>query len=181
MEFPILAAESVLDADAFNLGTLIVRVAVGLTIAAHGYGKFFRGGRIPGTAGWFDSMGMRPGKFHAVLAASTEMGAGALLALGLLTPLAALAFVALMIVAAWTVHRKNGFFIVAEGWEYNFVLAVVAIGIATTGPGEHSIDRQLELVEDFDGVTGLLIAAVGGFAAAIGQLALFYRPPTVDA
>lgn len=180
MEFALLATETVFDGDAVSLGTLIVRVAIGLTMAAHGYGKFFRGGRIPGTAGWFDSMGMRPGKVHALLAASTEVGAGLLLALGLFTPLAALAFVALMLVAGYTVHRENGFFIVSEGWEYNFILAVVAVGIATTGPGEYSLDWQLELVNDFDGVTGLLIAAVGGVAAAVGQLALFYRPPAKE-
>lgn len=177
----MLGAENyIADMDALSLGTLIVRVAVGLTLAAHGYGKFFRGGKIKGTAGWFDSMGMRPGKFHALLAASTEVGAGLLFAVGLLTPLAALAFVALMVVAGWTVHRDNGFFIVAEGWEYNFVLAIIAVGVAVTGPGEYSLDYQLELIEDFDGTTGLLISAVGGVAAAIAQLAIFYRPPASD-
>ena len=177
----MLGAENyIADMDSLSLGTLIVRVAVGLTLAAHGYGKFFRGGKIKGTAGWFDSMGMRPGKFHALLAASTEVGAGLLFALGLLTPLAALAFVALMVVAGWTVHRDNGFFIVAEGWEYNFVLAVIAVGVAVTGPGEYSLDYQLELIEDFDGATGLLISAVGGVAAAIAQLAIFYRPPASE-
>ena len=168
------------DLDAVSLGTLIVRVAIGLTLAAHGYGKFFRGGKIKGTAGWFDSMGMRPGKFHALVAASTEVGAGLLFAAGLLTPLAALAFVALMVVAGWTVHRSNGFFIVAEGWEYTFVLAVIAVGVAVTGPGQYSLDYQLELIEDFDGATGLLISAAGGVAAAIAQLALFYRPPASE-
>jgi len=168
------------DMDGFSLGTLVVRVAIGLTMAVHGYGKFFRGGRIPGTAAWFDSMGMRPGKLHALLAASTEIGAGLLLAFGLLTPLAALAFVALMVVAGWTVHRNNGFLIVAGGWEYNFVLAIIAVGIAATGPGKYSLDYQLELIENFDGVTGLLISAVGGIAAAIAQLALFYRPPATE-
>jgi len=177
MDFTIFVATATLDADAVDLGVLLIRVVVGLTMAAHGYGKFFRGGRIAGTAGWFDSMGMRPGKVHALLAASTEVGAGLLFALGLLTSLAALGFVALMVVAGWTVHRTNGFFIVGDGWEYNFVLAVVAIGIATIGPGEYSLDWGLGLADNFDGTVGLLIAAVGGVAAAVGQLALFYRPP----
>jgi putative oxidoreductase len=180
MDLAIIAADTTLDPDAVDLGLLILRVAVGLTLAAHGYAKFFSGGRIPGTAGWFDSMGMRPGRFHAVLAASTEVGAGLLFALGLLTPFAALAFVALMCVAGWTVHRPNGFFIVRDGWEYNFVLAVIAIAVATTGPGEYSIDWQLEIADELDGVTGLLIAAVGGIAAAVAQLGIFYRPPAGD-
>ncbi len=171
-----LASDFFLGPDEANLGILILRVLVGLTMAAHGYAKYFSGGRITGTAGWFDSMGMRPGKIHAHLAASTEIGSGVLLALGLFTPLAALAFVALMSVAAYTVHLKNGFFIVKDGYEYNFILAVVAVAIATTGPGKYSLDYQLELIQDFDGWTGLLIAAVGGVGAAIGQLVLFYRP-----
>ena len=173
----ILAQELATVSDELSLGMLVLRVAVGLTLAAHGYAKYFKGGRIAGTAGWFDSMGMRPGRFHAHLAASTEIGAGLLLALGLLTPLAALAFVALMTVACYTCHLRNGFFIISEGWEYTFVLSVVAVAVATVGPGEYSVDHHLDLIEDFDGWTGLLIAAVGGVAAAAGQLAVFYRPP----
>lgn len=178
MSTEVLAADYFLGPDQANLGILILRVFVGLTMAAHGYAKYFSGGRIAGTAGWFDSMGMRPGKVHAHLAASTEIGSGVLLALGLLTPVAALAFVALMTVAAYTVHLKNGFFIVKDGFEYNSILAVVAIVIATTGPGKYSLDYKLDLIDTFDGWTGLLIAAVGGVAAAVGQLVLFYRPPS---
>jgi len=166
--------------DEVSLGMLILRVAVGLTLAAHGYAKYFKGGRIAGTAGWFDSMGMRPGRFHAHLAASTEIGAGVLLALGLLTPLAGLAFVGLMTVACYTSHRSNGFFIISNGWEYNFVLSVVAVSIATVGPGEYSVDHQLDLIEPLDGWVGLAIAAAGGVAAAVAQLAIFYRPPRAE-
>ena len=87
----ILAADSyIAGTDELSLGLLVLRVGVGLTLAAHGYAKYFKGGRIAGTAGWFDSMGMRPGRFHAILAASTEIGAGLLFAAGLVTPLAAL-------------------------------------------------------------------------------------------
>jgi len=161
----------------FNVALLILRVALGLTMAAHGYGKFFQGGRIPGTAGWFDSIGMKPGKVHALLAASTEVAAGLGLALGLFTTLDALAFVALMLVAAWTVHRENGFFIVKSGWEYNFILAVVAVGVAMLGPGEISLDHALGIDDDLDGWVGLAIAAAGGVAAGGGLLAAFFRPP----
>ena len=48
-----------------------------------------------------------------------------------------------MFVAAWTVHRKNGFFIVKEGWEYNLILAVAAVAIAGTGAGRFSLDYAL--------------------------------------
>lgn len=163
--------------DEYNLAMLIIRVVAGLTMAAHGYGKFFTGGRIAGTAGWFDSMGMRPGRVHALLAASGEVAAGLALALGLFTSFACLGFVGLMTVAAVTVHAKNGFFILKEGVEYVLMLAVVAVTIAMLGPGEWSIDNGLGIADDLDGYTGLLISAGGGLAAAGALLGAFYRPP----
>lgn len=160
-----------------NLAMLILRVGIGLTFAAHGYGKIFQGGRIPGTAGWFDSMGMKPGKLHAWMAALTEIGAGLLLALGLFTPLAAAGMIGVMVVAGWTVHRHNGFMIVREGWEYTFVLAVVAAAVAILGPMEWSIDSALGIDDNWDGYVGLAIGAGGGVLAGLTQLLLFYRPP----
>ena len=130
---------------AYDVGVLILRVVLGLTMAAHGYNKFFGKGGLSGTAGWFDSMGMKPGIFHARVAATTEMAAGIGLAVGLLTPIPAAGFVALMLVAAWTVHKDNGFFIVKEGWEYNLVLASSAVGIATIGAGKVSLDYAVLL------------------------------------
>ena len=128
---------------AIDTGLLILRLVLGLTMAAHGYNKFFGKGGLAGTAGWFDSMGMKPGMFHARVAATTEMSAGLGLAAGLLTPIPAAGFVALMLVAAWTVHRPNGFFIVKEGWEYNLILAASAVAVATIGPGRFSLDYAL--------------------------------------
>ena len=180
MSSTLIAQNHIVDADAASLGLLVVRVCAGVAMAAHGYQKFFKGGKISGTAGWFDSMGMRPGRFHAILAASTELGAGILFALGLVTPLAALAIVALMWVAGATVHWENGFMSAKDGIELNFIYAILAIGVATIGPGEYSLDHALCLIEDLDGVTGLLIAAVGGVGAALAQLAIFYRPPAGD-
>ena len=62
--------------SAYDTAILLLRVVLGLTMAAHGYNKFFGGGRIKGTAGWFESIGMKPGTFHARVAASTELSAG---------------------------------------------------------------------------------------------------------
>ena len=163
-----------------DLGLLILRVVLGLTLAAHGYAKFFRGGRLAGTARWFDSIGMRPGRIHALAAASTELGSGVLLALGLLTPFAGAGMVGVMVVAGYVAHRKNGFFIVKDGWEYNFVLAIVGVAVATTGPGTWSLDHAI-----FDrpaafglyGVKGLLLAVLLGGLGGVAQLAAFYRPP----
>ena len=160
-----------------DAGLLVVRLAVGLTMAAHGYAKVFHGGRLAGTARWFDSIGMRPGKLHAPFAALTEIGGGLLLACGLLTPLAAAAIVAVMLVAAWTVHHGNGFFIVGNGWEYNFILAIVAVGLAVTGAGALSLDAATGLGALGHGWPGLLIAVLVGLGGGVGQLVAFFRPP----
>jgi putative oxidoreductase len=168
------------DLHAVDLGLLLLRVGVGLTLASHGYNKFFGGGRIPGTARWFDSMGMRPGKLQAVLAASMEMGAGILFAAGLLTSFAAAGFVGLMSVAFWTVHKKNGFFIVKSGFEYNWILALIAVSVAIIGPWHWSLDHALGIDWALNGVVGLLISAVGGAGGAIALLVTCYRPPAPD-
>ncbi|GAB2964645.1 DoxX family protein [Amycolatopsis acidiphila] len=165
---------------AADTGLLLIRVVGGLTMAAHGYQKFFSGGRIAGTGRWFDSMGMRPGRLHALAAASTELGAGILLALGLLTSIAGAAFVALMLVAGYTVHRANGFFSVKSGWEYNLILAVIGAGLGTAGAGRFSLDHLAGLDGVFSGLPGGLIAIAGGLLAGIGQLAVFYRPPAPE-
>src|SRR4029078_2042735 len=97
-----------MDVYAYDTALLILRVCLGLTMAAHGYNKFFGGGRIAGTAGWFESIGMKPGVLHARIAATTEMAAGLGLAVGLLTPIPAAGFVALMLVAARTLRPPKG-------------------------------------------------------------------------
>lgn len=165
------------DADAIELVLLLARVSFGLMMAAHGYNHFFRGGRIAGTGRWFDSLGMKPGRIHAIVASATEIGAGLLLAAGLLTPLASAGFIGLMTVAIWTVHRKNGFFIIKEGWEYTFLIAVVALLIATTGPLKYSLDHAFDIDDDLSGTFGFWVALLVGLGASHAMLAVFYRPP----
>jgi putative oxidoreductase len=166
------------DLDTVNLVLLAVRIVAGVTLALHGYQKFFMGGRIAGTARWFESLGMRPGRLHALIAACTEIAAGLGFAVGLLTSFTAAGFVALMFVAAWT--HKGAFFVFKDGWEYNAVLAVLAVLVAVTGPGRWSLDHALDIADDLDGTTGLVIAALG-LVASIGLLAVFWKPPTKEA
>jgi putative oxidoreductase len=155
---------------------LLLRVCFGITMAAHGYSKLFMGAGIAGAGKWFSSLGLRPGSFHAWLAALTEVGAGVALALGLLTPLASAAFVALMLVAGWTVHRSKGFFIVTGGWEYTFIMAVGGIAIAVAGPGHISLDWVLFNNGIITGWDGSIVAVAGGLFAGVTLLAGFYRP-----
>jgi putative oxidoreductase len=155
----------------------VLRVTAGAVMLAHGLNHIFGGGKIAGTAGWFESLGMRPAVVHAWLASLTEIGAGALLVLGLLTPLAAAGVVGVMLVAWIANHRGNGFFIFrpGEGWEYVMVLTAVGLVIAALGPGRWSLDHGLGL-DDLAGVTGLVIAAVAGGGGAALLLAFTWRP-----
>lgn len=162
--------------DAQNLALLVLRASLGLMMASHGYAKIFRGGKLAGTAGWFDSIGMKPGRLHAPLAAGSEIGSGVLMALGLLHSFGAMAMIGVMVVAGWTVHRHNGFFIIDEGWEYVFIIAVAAAALAVLGPGQWSVDHVIGLADDLDGFTGLTLALVGVVAGA-AQVVVFFRPP----
>lgn len=161
-------------ADQLNLGLLVLRLVVGPVFAFHGFAKIFRGGRLAGTAGWFDSIGMRPGHLHARLAAAGELATGTCVALGLLTPFAGMGLVGLMTVAVWTVHRGHGLLVVQNGWEYNVVLATIGVFLGLVGPGEWSVDAALDL--HLNGGVGLAISLVGGLALATGLLTTFYRP-----
>ena len=167
--------------DQLNFGILVIRVVFGLFLVAHGYNKVFGAGGLSGTAGWFASMGMKWPKWQARLAAATEIGAGLLFALGLLTPLAAAAMVSLMIVAIVTVHGKVGFFIFKPGggWEYCASIIAAAFAIGAMGAGNWSLDHALEI--EFTEWTGALVAGGVGVLGAVLQLASSYRPPASKA
>ena len=180
----LLAAVSEADADiAFNLGPLVLRVVVGIVFIAHGYNHIWGGGKIAGTAGWFESLGMRPGKLHAWTASIVELAAGVMLIVGLLTPLAGAAVIGVMTVAWITNHKSNGFFIFRPGEGYEYVMTLTFAGLATAliPPGEWSLDHAFDLTDDLVGAPSLLIALVAGFGGAIALLALFWRPdPKAD-
>jgi putative oxidoreductase len=112
-------------------------------LIAHGVNKVFGEGGIAGTARWFESLGFRPAWLHARVAAATEIGAGTLMVLGLLTPLSCTAFVGLMVVATFTDHRGKGFFIFRGGWEYTGLIGLTAVCVAALGPGGWSIDSAV--------------------------------------
>ncbi len=130
-----------------NIAALLLRVILGITMIAHGYNHIWGGGKIEGTAGWFESMGLKPGILHAWLASLTELGAGVMLILGLLNPLAAAGVVGVMMVAFITNHFKNGFFIFrpGEGYEYVLNLMVAALALGALGPGAWSADKYLKI------------------------------------
>ncbi len=168
------------DRDAIDLALLVFRCGIGAVMLAHGINHIIGGGKIAGTAGWFGSLGMKRPLLQAWLASITEIGAGVLLVVGLLTPLAGAGVVGVMAVA-WVInHRGNGFFIFrpGEGWEYVMTLLLCGIVLGAVGPGRWSLDHALDVMDDLTGWVGLLVATVGGIGGAALLLALFWRPPS---
>ena len=166
------------DVDSINLALLVFRVAVGAVMLAHGLNHIYGGGKIAGTARWFESLGMRPGIVHAWLASLTEVAGGIALILGLLTPLGGAAVIGVMLVAWITNHRGNGFFIFrpGEGWEYVMTLTFCGLALAVLGPGQWSLDEAIGWRDDLIGTTGLLIAVLAGGGGAGLLLATAWRP-----
>jgi putative oxidoreductase len=156
------------------LAQLLLRGALGGTMIAHG----LRHARsLDGTAGWFGSIGFRQPRLQAQLSAVVEVGAGTALAAGIATPLAASAVIGTMGVAFHSVHRPNGFFITAEGWEYVGFISAGAVALAALGPGPLSADRLLGLHEVGKPWQRAALAAGLGIGGAAAQLATFWRRP----
>ncbi len=164
-----------------DVSLLVFRAAVGVVFLAHGYNHIWGGGKIAGTGRWFASLGMKPGWLHAWTASLTELLAGALLVLGLFTPLAGGMVIGVMLVAWITNHRKNGFFIFRPGEGYEYVMTLTAAGLlfCGTGAGRISLDRALG-IDDFSWWTAGGCAALG-IGGALGLLVVFWRPPAPQA
>ncbi len=167
-----------LTPSSVSLALLLARVVLAIVFFAHGIRHIFGGGKIAGTGRWFESLGMRPGILHAWIASLTEIGAAALLLLGLLTPVGAAGIVGVMLVALITNHLKNGFFIFnpGEGYEYVLTLIVMAVVVGTLGPGQWSIDGHVGALQDLWGWPGFGISAGAGALGTAGLLTLFWRP-----
>jgi putative oxidoreductase len=153
---------------------LLVRVAVGITMIAHGINHWRGGGRIAGTARWFTGLGLRHGRLQAWMSVVTEVGAGALLVAGLLTPLACAAVISVMLIAGLLAHRPNGFFVFRDGYEYVLVLSVISLALAALGPGRVSVDDAAGIA--VTGWAGGGIALGVAVVATAGMLATFWRP-----
>ncbi len=129
-----------------DLALLLIRIWLGITFLGHGGQKlfgWFAGGGPDGTARHFESLGIRPGRFWAVLAGLGEFGGGALVGLGLLTSLGALAIIITMVVAIAASTGRQGFWIDHGGYEYNLFLIVVSLALMLTGPGAFALDPLL--------------------------------------
>jgi putative oxidoreductase len=159
-----------------DVAALLLRLILGVVMFAHGWNHVFRGGKLPGVARWFASLGFRAPRLQAALASYTELGAGVLLVLGLATPLAAAGVVGTMFVALISNHRKNGFFIFrpGEGYEYVLTLVIAGLALGALGGGDWSIDGALDV--DLTQWEGLAITAGLGLGLGATVLGVFWRP-----
>lgn len=129
-----------------DMALLILRLVLGGLFVAHGAQKLFGafgGHGLEGTGGFFEQIGIKPGRTMALLAGISEFGGGLLVAIGFLTPLAALAIIATMVVAISRVHAPNGLFNENGGYEYNLLVITVAVVLILTGSGAYGLDGAL--------------------------------------
>jgi len=125
-----------------DLGLLLIRLMVGFVFVYYGSQKlfgWFGGHGIQGTGGWFESIGIKPGKAIAAFSGIAELLSGILFVLGIYLPLGALLIVIVMIGSIVKVHGPKGFSVTAGGFEYNLFLIVVAVAMALIGPGHYSL------------------------------------------
>jgi len=130
------------------LGILILRLVIGLTLAAHGAQKLFGWFGGPGMNGWTGAMNrmrIRPATPWAWMSALAELGGGLGLAVGLLTPLPSLAIAGSMLVAIALVHWPRGFFVTKGGYEFNLAILAAVAAVALTGAGAYSLDAALRI------------------------------------
>jgi putative oxidoreductase len=165
-----------------SLGLLILRVVVGLTLAAHGAQKLFGWWGGSGMAGWTQAvtkLRIRPAAAWAWIAALAEFGGGLLFAFGLLSPVGSLAIASAMLVAIAAVHWPNGFWNGKRGYEFNLALLASVSAVALTGPGSYSLDQGLgiHLPEPLTLVVGT-IAVVVGVVATLASRSPKLEPQT---
>ncbi len=128
-----------------SAGALLLRIPVGVVLAAHGAQKlfgWFGGYGLEATGQWMESVGFAPGFLMALLAGSAEFFGGLALILGLLTRPAAIvaAFTMLM---AMTVHWSNGLFGANNGYEFALVLFAASASLIFQGGGKLALDNLI--------------------------------------
>ena len=166
-----------------DVGILLVRLAVGLTFAAHGAQKLLGWWGGPGFAGWTGGiarMGLRPAPLWAAISAGVEFFGGLLLALGLLTPIASAFLVAQSTYIVVRTHLPRGFWNSGGGIEFPLQLLAGSLLVVASGPGAVAIDPALRIdLGPWWRAGSLVVAVVGALVAmAIARPRPQAQPPT---
>jgi putative oxidoreductase len=155
-----------------KFGLTVLRVIVGALFVGHGTQKlfgWFGGHGLEGTGQFMETLGLKPGRRQALASGAAEAGGGALLALGLLTPVAVAALIGVLSTAIKTVHLEHGPWATDNGYEYPLALIAALVAIADVGPGDISLDRALDIE-----VSGPVVALLA-LGAGVGGAALLTR------
>lgn len=131
------------DKDFAPYGALVLRVALGVMFIAHSV--YLKGVvyTLPGTAQFFQSIGL-PGPLAYVVFAAEAIG-GVLLILGVKTRIVAAALVPVLLGATWA-HAGNGWLFTNQGggWEYPLFLAIATAAQALLGAGAYALGAARE-------------------------------------
>jgi putative oxidoreductase len=170
------------DALTQGTGLLLARLVFGTLMAAHSTQKLFGwlgGYGLAGTAGFFEQLGFRPGRLFVITASVAELAGGILVALGLFGAVGPALIISVMIVAAGSVHWKNGLFAATNGIEVPLLYAAGAVALAFTGFGPLSLDAALGIDHIWTPALKVAVLAVGAVGGVLNLLAR--RPASVAA
>ena len=161
-----------------DVGLLVVRGVTGGLLAGHGAQKLFGAFEGPGpegTAGFMESMGLKPGRMWGTAAGLSEFS-GALTALGLLYPLGPIGTISAMSMATAKAHWGKPIWVSAGGAELPVINMAVAAALAMIGPGAYSLDHALGIK-----LPRPLAFAALGMAASMVAFGIMVRPQPAPA
>ena len=153
--------------ETVSAGLLLLRIVLGLVMAAHGAQKlfgWFGGYGLNKTGEFFAHLGFQPGRAFAAAASTAEILSGLLVALGFLGPIGPALMISVMLVAAIAVHWEHGLFASNNGIEVPLLYATTAAGLALAGYGSYSLDAWI-------GIAGRWTASATWAALGLGILA----------
>lgn len=126
-----------------DFAPLVLRLVLGAAFVVHGYPKLFNSEARTGTAAWFESIGIKPGKFWIIIVGVTEFFGGLALALGLYTQVVAILIAIDMLVATWKAKWGKVGYTVQGGWELDLAYLAMALALILLGAGVWSIDTYI--------------------------------------
>jgi putative oxidoreductase len=121
-----------------SAGLFFTRLVAGVALILHGWPKVGRG-----LTSWMGENSPVPGWLQ-FLAVASEVGGGAALILGLLTPIASFGVFCTMAYATYThIGRGDPFVGSGSSYEKALMLLTVAVLMIIAGPGKFSLDYLL--------------------------------------
>ncbi|HEY1289735.1 MAG TPA: DoxX family protein [Burkholderiales bacterium] len=131
-----------IDSRTAPYAATLLRVSLGAMFIAHSLVLKYLTFTLPGTAQFFQSLGLPAGLAYATFWA--ELVGGVLLVAGVASRWVALALIPILAGAAW-VHSGNGWVFNAPngGWEYPAFLIAVSLVQALLGDGRYALVNAL--------------------------------------